>query len=680
MSSDSWRTFNSVMEPESDRVRPTRAMQSAEMWWPFIWSDGELIKGGSTHLDLILRAQDKDKKVGKDAIFGWVYGDSENGKPVRAYITFFSDMATGERRNPEEEDKAAIEVEHILRGWMAKMDIPLEIERISRRNDVDLGPGQFHDLGSFKGSPEIGTVPLDLRVAREESALGEYLGEPDLIGLDLEDDAYDLPIIANDISPDGDFTEVGASPLDHAQATRFEYGTPGLDLYDAFIYDPGLDRIWWGRDHHPGGGTLYHTSLMETVFLDMEDAGKSQYDFWYGDPIFGWVYRSNQTGEQYWGIQSDYAAMNQDDWNPSNLKKVELHVKQRYPDAEWFDDDPEPSLARVAAWDDVQQKAQRLRSSGQVQLISNGPNHVVGRVQGDHGIYTTQFWREDPNSRAITHWECQCPWNEFAWQRTRQWKKYEGRPCSHTMALFWESLSRPLDVAPTGERLPGQRYAPGQRPGQEQLFSPLMSPPAPTPQAEVPYGPPIPPRIPSGPGIQPGIAPTPIPGSGNPLPRSVRKGPNQVPPQYGQPQAPQAPPQTPMPGIPIGAPPSPPRRTAPQGPGAPGQLTIPGALSYFREAALFADAAFQNGDIVRAIVPLHGTDRDGAQRYVPRNARGEVIYSDEYETIVIFPLHESAELEPHLVRVQTETKNLVHSGGSPFIRRKRARNSLLTTT
>ena len=78
-------------------------------------------------------------------------------------------------------------------------------------------------------------------------------------------------------------------------------------------------------------------------------------------------------------------------------------------------------------------------------LKSNGTNNVVGQVQGDHGDYQTEIGRDDPNSRAITTWQCECPWDQFAWQRTRQWKKYEGRVCSHVLATYWLSQQLPLD-------------------------------------------------------------------------------------------------------------------------------------------------------------------------------------------------------------------------------------------
>lgn len=63
---------------------------------------------------------------------------------------------------------------------------------------------------------------------------------------------------------------------------------------------------------------------------------------------------------------------------------------------------------RTADWDEIEQKAQRLIDSGNVQVIRNGYNNIVGHVIGDHGEYDTEIGRDDPNSRAITTWQCEC--------------------------------------------------------------------------------------------------------------------------------------------------------------------------------------------------------------------------------------------------------------------------------
>lgn len=117
------------------------------------------------------------------------------------------------------------------------------------------------------------------------------------------------------------------------------------------------------------------------------------------------------------------------------------------------------SNQHTAGWPDIEQKAKRLIQSGNVTLLRNGWNNIVAHVIGDHGEYNAEIGRDDPESRAISTWQCECPWDQYAWQRTRKWKKYEGRPCSHVLAAFWQSQATPLDEAPPSD----QNMPPGQR-------------------------------------------------------------------------------------------------------------------------------------------------------------------------------------------------------------------------
>jgi len=338
---------------------------------------------------------------------------------------------------------------------------------------------------------------------------------------------------------------------------------------------------------------------------------------------------------------------------------------------------------KLSNWDEIMDKARRLKNSGQVFITNNSTQHVEGQVVGDHGTYNTQFDRMDPNSQAITTWNCTCPWGEVSWGRTRQWKKYEGRPCAHTLAMFWASKSQP----PSDD-------------GQQQLFQQ-------TPE--------------------------------NTLPAPAPGGPN-----LPQPAAPQAAPAGPQP-IPavapgVAAPPAPPVSSEPLQPGDPklGPLGIPGALSKLKVAeksvydqvkevankhkpdggygSVWFDpatktvwwqsadwtsteereaaerdflaipgvekidgeaeaqptqwmqlASFQNGDLVTARQPMWGIDRDNNAQMVPIGSKGEVLFSDDRETIVIFPL-DSGQLEPHLVRVQDSTENFNKGKGkTPFV-------------
>lgn len=189
---------------------------------------------------------------------------------------------------------------------------------------------------------------------------------------------------------------------------------------------------------------------------------------------------------------------------------------------------------RTADWSDVEAKAKRLRDTGAVQILRNGYTNIVGQVQGDHGSYQTEIMRQDPNSRVITQWSCECPWDQYAFQRTRQWKQYEGRPCSHVLATFWKSQATPLDedVHPANQQslfnMPGQAMPGGQpafsqpmAPDQgQQMQIPGMEPgmatgTPPQPSGVIPMGPGI---IPEPPMVGPMANPASVPGLRQPSP------------------------------------------------------------------------------------------------------------------------------------------------------------------
>ena len=140
-------------------------------------------------------------------------------------------------------------------------------------------------------------------------------------------------------------------------------------------------------------------------------------------------------------------------------------------------------------WAKVMEKAKRLINTGNVQVVRNGVNNIVAQVKGDHGDYTVEIGRDDPNSNAITTWKCECPWDQYAWQRTRKWKKYEGRPCSHVLAAYWQSGRLPIDEEydPESAAAKADRSAPsenkhGPYPGGTEM------PPAPAAGEVSPFG------------------------------------------------------------------------------------------------------------------------------------------------------------------------------------------------
>jgi hypothetical protein len=283
-------------------------------------------------------------------------------------------------------------------------------------------------------------------------------------------------------------------------------------------------------------------------------------------------------------------------------------------------------FVKTADWNDIMAKAKRLVQSGNVQLLRNGYNSIVGHVIGDHGEYTNEISRDDPSSRAITQWTCECPWDQYAWQRTRQWKKYEGRPCAHVLATYWTALGTPLDE----DRAPPSP--------QMRLFSP------PT----VPFAP----KMPTGPS-----APSGPPGGG----QMQMFGPTD-PASLGQP----APSQT-LPPIPTEQEIPPVSVPGMQQPSPLNPVQYPGGTY---SSTIMSANQYNNGDIVQLKVDTMGqaegrSVEHGSGQWVniPKNSIGEVLAQDTttgwVEAIFTGPAAQNREMEPYHVRAFFEPSELI---------------------
>lgn len=323
---------------------------------------------------------------------------------------------------------------------------------------------------------------------------------------------------------------------------------------------------------------------------------------------------------------------------------------------DWDKSDP---LRKVASWDDIMAKAKRLIQSGQVTLLRNGYNVIVAHVIGDHGDYTCEISRDDPNSRSITQWTCECPWDQYAFQRTRQWKKYEARPCAHVLAAYWKSQATQLD-----EDVP---------PGQE--GRPPMPPPAGTPR-DFPGVPPAPGGMP-GPFL-PEMPPT--PGQPAPIPNvpgipGIPNAPSQTAPFMAPPTENQI-----IPPFPGDAEMMPPPFSIPGGrpPNPYNPIQQPGTFSSWQGFSGAADK-FQNSDMARLEEATYGEavgkGAAGDWREVPKNSIGEVMGQDPTTgwVEINFPL-KGGENTPYHVRVFIEPEKLTPMPGvakpGPFIRRR----------
>ena len=110
----------------------------------------------------------------------------------------------------------------------------------------------------------------------------------------------------------------------------------------------------------------------------------------------------------------------------------------KYSDTDIVRTDVTPTT-HTAAWADVQEKAARIRAEGRVRVLSVTGPYIAGHVQGDNGVYETTLQRG--KNGQIDQWTCSCPWFAYSFGRSGRWKKYEGRMCSHALALQYQAQS-----------------------------------------------------------------------------------------------------------------------------------------------------------------------------------------------------------------------------------------------
>jgi len=394
-----------------------------------------------------------------------------------------------------------------------------------------------------------------------------------------------------------------------------------------------------------------------------------------GDSVVDWI-----EGEEGKAIvySTDKAAEQQ------VMDELEAHGYGRqyfeYPGPE----DGKTSYKKVADWNDVMEKAKRLIQSGNVQLLRNGYNNVVAIVRGDTGTYRVDIQRDDPESHAVSMWDCvdadgstkrsavkhSCEWADFAWGRTRQFKKFEGRMCSHALAALWASQNAPLDEAPPEPEGPGGPKFPYKAP----------------PKAPMPVGPSGPP---GGTDISPmgqpaqQVQPGPEKGQQPERPPEANRPVQQPQPQQQQPQPQATQPDIlpPFPGeqmqlippgqLPVGQPTQPGVTVSvpgARGPSPFNPIQYPGG-TYSKLNRLAESQKFKNGDFVRLEESVYGTleghpesAASGTYKEVPANSIGEVLGQDEttgwVECIFEGPQDEAGRLQPYHVHSFVEANKL----------------------
>lgn len=95
----------------------------------------------------------------------------------------------------------------------------------------------------------------------------------------------------------------------------------------------------------------------------------------------------------------------------------------------------------TASWADVQRKAKRIRSEGGVTIVIASNDGIGGHVKGDHGTYEALLVYR-PGTKKVSDWTCGCKWAAYAFERSPGFQRFEGRKCSHALALQFEAQSQ----------------------------------------------------------------------------------------------------------------------------------------------------------------------------------------------------------------------------------------------
>jgi 8-oxo-dGTP pyrophosphatase MutT (NUDIX family) len=119
----------------------------------------------------------------------------------------------------------------------------------------------------------------------------------------------------------------------------------------------------------------------------------------------------------------------------------------------------------TASWADVQRKAKRIRSEGGVTIVIASNDGIGGQVKGDHGTYEALLVYR-PGTHKVADWTCGCKWAAYAFERSPGFQRFEGRKCSHALALQFEAQSQGMfgkevhPAEPISRERPIVRYDP----------------------------------------------------------------------------------------------------------------------------------------------------------------------------------------------------------------------------
>jgi 8-oxo-dGTP pyrophosphatase MutT (NUDIX family) len=100
--------------------------------------------------------------------------------------------------------------------------------------------------------------------------------------------------------------------------------------------------------------------------------------------------------------------------------------------------DVEAQFHFCATWADVRNKARDITRTGGVHIAVSSGDGIGGEVQGEHNVYET-YLAYVPGTKKVGYWHCGCKWGTWAWGRSPAYKRFEGRMCSHALAMQFEA-------------------------------------------------------------------------------------------------------------------------------------------------------------------------------------------------------------------------------------------------
>ena len=140
----------------------------------------------------------------------------------------------------------------------------------------------------------------------------------------------------------------------------------------------------------------------------------------------GFLHRSDLTWDEY---EMRDGATPTDEIDPEHY---ELHLPDDVHGIE--------GSRRHAAWADVKAKGRDIFRNGGVNLIGAEGSYVIGHVNGENGTYETDIQFVE-GSKSPEDWNCSCDWAIYAFDRSAPYAQFEGRMCSHAVALLYRVQS-----------------------------------------------------------------------------------------------------------------------------------------------------------------------------------------------------------------------------------------------